>query len=257
MSGPIKANGTGVCPHCGKGVQFLPSNSGSAPPGTTTQSGTPPPGNTPNGWFQDATLTGRKMEVVTVDCPLCKRPIVALQNYKGSETWNRSFSPAQISHNFSWTDARLIWPPVGSRKPLPSEVPKHIADDYGQAALVLTYSEKASAALSRRCLQTLLREAGNTKARDLTDQIDEVLPSLPAYLQQQLDAVRNIGNFAAHSIKSKSTGEIVDVELGEAEWNLDVLDLLFDFYYEQPRVSQERRDALNRKLTDAGKQPMK
>lgn len=35
------------------------------------------------------------------------------------------------------------------------------------------------------------------------------------------------------------------------------LDLLFDFYFEQPRVAQQRRDALNKKLVDAGKPSMK
>ena len=35
-----------------------------------------------------------------------------------------------------------------------------IAEDYNQAAIVLPYSPKASAALSRRCLQTILTEAG-------------------------------------------------------------------------------------------------
>ena len=33
-------------------------------------------------------------------------------------------------------------------------------DDYEEAALVLSISPKASAALSRRCLQTILREHG-------------------------------------------------------------------------------------------------
>jgi endogenous inhibitor of DNA gyrase (YacG/DUF329 family) len=165
MSGPIKANGTGTCPHCGKGVQFLPSNSGSAPAGSTTQEGEPQPGNTPNGWFQDPKVTGQKMQVVTVDCPLCKRPILALQNYNGSEFHLRNFRPAHISHNFTWSSARLIWPSVSSRKPLPNDVPRHVADDYREAAVTLPHSEKASAALSRRCLQSLLREAANTKRR--------------------------------------------------------------------------------------------
>jgi hypothetical protein len=36
-----------------------------------------------------------------------------------------------------------------------------------------------------------------------------------------------------------------------------VLDLLFDFYYEQPRIAQEKRDALNKKLAAAAKPSMK
>jgi len=50
---------------------------------------------------------------------------------------------------------------------------------------------------------------------------------------------------------------IVDVEDGEAEWNLDVLDLLFDFYFVQPAISAKRKAALNQKLKDAGKPELK
>jgi hypothetical protein len=69
--------------------------------------------------------------------------------------------------------------------------------------------------------------------------------------------VRNTGNFAAHPIKSKSSSEIVDVEPGEAEWNLDVIEALFDFFFVQPEVIRIKREDLNKKLIDAGKLPMK
>lgn len=97
------------------------------------------------------------------------------------------------------------------------------------------------------------------KPQDLSKEIDEILSSkqLPTYLAEAVDAVRNIGNFAAHPIKSKSTGEIVDVEPGEAEWLLDLLEGLFDFYFIQPAELQRKREALNQKLADAGKPSMK
>jgi len=69
--------------------------------------------------------------------------------------------------------------------------------------------------------------------------------------------VRQIGNFAAHPIKSTSSGEIVDVEPGEAEWNLDVLEGLFDFYFVGPAESKKKREALDKKLKDAGKPSLK
>jgi hypothetical protein len=150
---------------------------------------------------------------------------------------------------------RMIWPKASSRTPIPSGVPREIAEDYTEACTVLPDSAKASAALSRRCLQNLLvAKAGVTK-KDLFDQIQEVLDArtLPSSLAEDLDAVRNIGNFGAHPIKSKSTGEIVPVEPGEAEWNLEVLDALFDFFYAQPEKRQERRAALDEKLKAAGK----
>ena len=95
--------------------------------------------------------------------------------------------------------------------------------------------------------------------KDLAGQIQEVLDSkqLPSHLADALDAVRNVGNFAAHPIKSKSTGEIVDVEIGEAEWCLDVLEDLFDFYFVQPEKLKKKKAALNKKLKESGKPPMK
>ena len=80
---------------------------------------------------------------------------------------------------------------------------------------------------------------------------------LPSYLASAIDAIRNIGNFAAHPIKSKSSGELVDVEPGEAEWTLDVLEGLFDFYFVQPELLKKKKNELNQKLQDAGKPKMK
>lgn len=138
-------------------------------------------------------------------------------------------------------------------------LPKQYADDYDQACLVLNDSAKASAALSRRCLQYLLREKAGVKHSTLDSEIQQILDSkaLPSHLAEAVDAIRVVGNFAAHPIKSKSTGEIVDVEDGEAEWLLDTLEGLFDFYYVQPTLLQGRKDAINKKLAEAGKPPLK
>jgi Domain of unknown function (DUF4145) len=108
--------------------------------------------------------------------------------------------------------------------------------DYSEACLVLPDSEEASAALSRRCLQHLLREKSGAKKGDLANEIQQVLDSgkLPTYLAEDLDAIRNIGNFAAHPVKATNSGAIVDVEPREAEWLLNVLEGLFDFYFVQP-----------------------
>lgn len=93
----------------------------------------------------------------------------------------------------------------------------------------------------------------------MAQEIQEALDSghLPSHLAESLDAIRNIGNFAAHPIKSKSTREVVPVEPGEAEWNLEVLEALFDFFFVQPARLRKKRDALNKKLSDVGKPPMK
>jgi hypothetical protein len=153
----------------------------------------------------------------------------------------------------------LNWPKGSLRPPAPKEVPPAFASDYEESCLVLPDSAKASAALSRRCLQNILREVAKVKHSDLSKEIQELLgrATLPSHIADALDAVRNIGNFAAHPIKSQHSGEVLDVEPGEAEWNLDVLESLFDFYFVQPAQLRAKKDALNKKLADAGKPQIK
>lgn len=153
----------------------------------------------------------------------------------------------------------MVYPRGISRAPLPADVPDQYAQDYKEACLVLSDSPKASAALSRRCLQNLLRALPTVKPSDLSKEIDEILNSkqLPSHLADAIDAIRVLGNFAAHPMKSTNTGAIVEVEEGESEWLLDVLEGLFDFYFVQPAILQKKRDLLNKKLQDAGKPPLK
>ncbi|MDR3455040.1 MAG: DUF4145 domain-containing protein [Rhodoferax sp.] len=89
--------------------------------------------------------------------------------------------------------------------------------------------------------------------------IDALLASrsLPSSLAGNVDAIRNIGNFAAHPMKDTNSGAILPVEPHEAEWNLDVLEGLFDFYFVQPAKDQAKIAALNAKLAAAGKPPVK
>lgn len=185
-------------------------------------------------------------------CPMCKRFVLQLVKSEALIAGIKEPPLHEIRRYF----AR----PRGAVRPAPPrQVPPEFSQDYIEASLILADSPKASAALTRRCLQHILREKGGVKHSSLADEIDQVVNSkqLPSYLADAIDAVRNIGNFAAHPIKSKTTGEIVQVEPGEAEWNLDVLDGLFDFYFVQPMILEERRAALDAKLASVGKRPAK
>ena len=194
--------------------------------------------------------------VFFMQCPnsICMKYIVDLA--KGVVAMNQGFPMNKLG---KITNRFTVRPFSSSRPPVPTEVGPQFADDYKEACLIFTFSPKASAALSRRCLQNILREKANIKKGDLSNEIQEVIDSgrLPSHLSESIDAVRNIGNFAAHPIKSKSSGEIVEVESGEAEWLLDVLEALFDFYFVQPAIIKAKRDALNQKLSDSGKPNMK
>jgi hypothetical protein len=145
--------------------------------------------------------------------------------------------------------------PKSQTRTIPPEVVEPYRQDFSEACKVLADSAKASAALSRRCLQSILRDRAGTTNKDLYDQIEEVIAAgkVPSHIAEGLYAVRTIGNFAAHPLKSTATGVILDVEPGEAEWNLDILESLFDFYFVQPAISAKRKAELNKKLKDAGK----
>lgn len=203
-------------------------------------------------------------------CPVCRRTIFYLYNdpkeEKEQEGKSQGSSRAGMqvtlkAENVPEENSVLIRPKSSSRLPCPPQVPKDIAEDYAEACLTLTDSPKASAALSRRCLQNILRDpnTANAQQHNLADQIEHVLNSktLPTYIANDIDAIRNIGNFAAHPMKSQATGTILSVEPGEAEWNLNVIEALCDFYYVQPVISQKRRDTLNAKLQSAGKPSIK
>jgi hypothetical protein len=190
--------------------------------------------------------------VFTMNCPntICGKKIVDLASGQQSQ--------------YAGGLGKIVWrqtvrPFASSRPPVPKEVGIMFSSDYNEACLILTLSPKASAALSRRCLQNILREKAGVKKGDLASEIQQTIDSksVPSHLSESIDAVRNIGNFAAHPLKSTATGEIVDVEVGEAEWLLDVIEALFDFYFVQPSILKAKREALNKKLSEIGKPPMK
>ena len=150
---------------------------------------------------------------------------------------------------------RRVWPRENARA-VAAEVDERFAGDFREASLILDLSPKASAALSRRCLQAVLRSQGFNQSK-LVNQIDAAVPTLPTALGSDLHAVREIGNLAAHETEDRATGEIIDVGPGEAEWNLDVLEELFDHYFVKPVQRAAKKAALNAKLDAAGKQPLK
>jgi hypothetical protein len=140
--------------------------------------------------------------------------------------------------------------------------PKRLLKDYVEACNVLPISPKASAALSRRCLQNILHKEGY-KGRDLAVEIDLLLneadptKAIPQRLRTTIDLIRNFGNFSAHPINDKTALQIIEVEPHEAGWCLEVLEECFQHFYVGPAIAEARKAALDEKLTAAGKLPSK
>ncbi len=182
-------------------------------------------------------------------CPECKRYIIWIS--KVTCYVNPNKKKDELSEI-------IVNPIMYYRKTISVDVPKEYNQDYKEACEVLHISPKASATLSRRCLQNILRNHVKVKKSSLNNEIQELLDknTLPPYLSDSIDAIRNIGNFAAHPEKSKKSNEIFDVEPGEAEWTLEVLESLFDFYFVQPKILETKKNKLNQKLLKFGKPPM-
>jgi len=222
---------TGKCPHCCVVVRFEADSYRENSEWSVSRHFWPENHDQHPGYDQ-------QLRVTAVKCPNCEEFVLAVE--------------MTISDSDDGTvlrrDYRLVWPPSAIR-PVPSEVPEHIAQDYAEAACVLAVSPKASAALSRRCLQAILEEEGGASPGDLADQIEFVRETLPTDLGDTLDNIRFAGNYAAHPKKSTNSGEILDVEPTEAECSLDILDLLFDYYYvrkarvRKVRAQQDARHA--------------
>lgn len=229
----IEAGSTGACPNCGVWTRFETCQ---------VRIGRGDVGESPH-----VLLTTPKkswLELRFGSCADCGKLAVSAWSFPEQSAANPTPVP--------------LWPETSFR-PVPAEVTQSapgIAADFAEAALVLPKSEKASAALSRRCLQAVLRDKGGSSKPKLVDQINEVLERVPAYIGERLHAVRVIGNLAAHE-ERYATGEIVDVAPEEAELQLDVLEELFDFYYVKPALATRQLDELDKKLAAANKPPLK
>jgi hypothetical protein len=184
-------------------------------------------------------------------CPECLGKLVVHYLKRVKRDDGVGLPPEQVREEY----VGIVFPRKHAHKTVSPEVPKEFTQDYDEACLVFDDSAKASAALSRRLLQRIFHEHYKIKERDLLTEIQTFLSAYkpPSYLSDPLDAVRTVGNFAAHPIKNTHTGAIVDVEPGESEWLIELLDTLFDFAFVQPERQKQRTAALNAKLAAAGK----
>ena len=150
-------------------------------------------------------------------------------------------------------DTRLIHPRLTGRAHPPSEVPDEFVVDYREACAILGDSPKASAALSRRCLQLILREKLEAQGKDLYKEIQWVVEhsSLPSSVVDLLDIPRKVGNKAAHPTLSDG-GLIVEVEPWEAEWCLEIIEALYDHVFVLPAKNRERLERLEHRQSNHG-----
>ncbi len=130
--------------------------------------------------------------------------------------------------------------PESKAKSFPNYIPKPILDDYSEACLIRDLSPKASATLSRRCLQGIIRDFWQVKPGWLAVEIEQIKDKVDVDTWKAINGVRSVGNIGAHM--EEDINVIVDVEPNEAQLLVELIEILLKDWYvarEQKRLHLE------------------
>jgi len=138
--------------------------------------------------------------------------------------------------------------------PLPEVIPKEIKNTYREAKLVLPISGKASAALSRRCLQGIVRDFFKLpadKRGNLGAELNCVKDQIDSDVWDDIAAVRAVGDIGAHM--DKNVDFIIDVHEKEASLLVELIEFLFKSWYIEREKKASRSSDLQALLQDKRK----
>ncbi len=141
------------------------------------------------------------------------------------------------SHRHKWS-----MKPNSLAKQFPSYIPKAIIADYNEASLIISLSPKASATLSRRCLQGIIRDYWDVKKGRLVDEIFAIKDKVDPITWKAIDSVRSIGNIGAHM--EKDINLIIDVEPREAQLLIGLIEMLIKEWYVAGHERQKQLEAI-------------
>ncbi len=119
----------------------------------------------------------------------------------------------------------------------PDYVPDAVKSDYCEAYAIAHLSPKASATLSRRCLQSIIRDFWGIKEKTLYQEISELQKRVSASQWDVLNALRNLGNIGAHP--EADVNLIIDIDPDDAVKIIRVIELLIKQWYIE-RHDQEK-----------------
>ena len=140
--------------------------------------------------------------------------------------------------------------PISQAKQFPKYVPQPIRDDYEEACAIVNLSPRASATLSRRCLQGMLRDFWKVSESTLAKEIAALAEDdkVPAEQRQILHVLRNIGNIGAHP--EADVNLIIDINSEDAEKLIKVIELFINKWYVNRYEEQQLFDEVLAKKDD-------
>ena len=193
---------------------------------------------------------------ITTMCPECHNPSIKIGELPSSTGIEILDGVRKALVKDRW-----VYPTSRRGRRFGDEVPDEFKTDYLEACGTLLISPRSSATMSRRIVEAVLRRQGY-RGSSLQDRIEAVRnepnpdKKLPVVLSRIIDAVREFGNFSAHEKKNLTTLQIVEVEPGEADLCLEIVEALFEHYYVRPVIDAKRLETVNEKLQQVGKGPL-
>ena len=130
--------------------------------------------------------------------------------------------------------------PDSIAKPFPEYVPEAIRKDYQDACRILNITPNASAALSRRCLQGMIRNFFQITEKNLYLEINALKDKVALPVWEAIDTARKLGNIGAHMV---DVSLIADVTEGEAELLVALNEMLIRKWY----IAEHNDDEILRK----------
>ena len=179
------------------------------------------------GWYI-STVT-----VIVCPNPTCRQQTIFMNIKPANE-----YGTVKGEAIFSWD---LL--PESDAKPFPNYIPEQLLNDYKEACLIRNKSPKASATLSRRCLQGMIRNFWGIKKGRLIDEINELETKVDSTTWKAIDSVRSVGNIGAHM--EKDVNLIIDVEPEEAGLLIWLIETLFEEWY----IARHEKDKKMKALT--------
>lgn len=158
------------------------------------------------GLFPSDSKPTNKIKVEFYICPYCQETSIKVHDFDSKRDFNIK--------------------PMSSIKLFFNNVPTDIYKDYSEARGTLNISPRASATLSRRCLQAMIHNRWNINLRNLNNEIKQIPSDKITTLEREaLDAIRQIGNIGAHP------NELVDVESEDANLLIQIIELFLQKWY--------------------------
>lgn len=127
--------------------------------------------------------------------------------------------------------------PLSTAKQFPDYIPQTIRTDYEEACVIVSLSPKASATLSRRCLQGMIRDFFQIAKNSLYEEINAIKTQIPTDQWAVLDGIRRIGNIGAHM--EKDINLIIDIDPDEAQKLIKLIELLIQQWYIERHNQQQ------------------